>query len=557
MPNMPLRRLRVMISSTRKDLRQYRDEASRIIKKVAEEKEKSAQLIEVSMERETQSGDREFAVAVSKRWVNESDWIVLIIGWNYGTISDEEGADGLSVTEWEYRYAIDQGKKVFVFIAGELESANEYRHSDEEQVDLKNSYFLQTDAQREKLRRFKDDLARAFVDYFKNLAHFRNRLEKTLKEAIDDLPPVVQPGSKLADLILAVTPAIQNCILQVNRLAVCKKIHDCLHDLRHKVIRRLRDELLPIWRNDGTLSDRKVGFISNRSNDAQRLLGRIKGIQDLIAIGNTELIRRIDYLLDLPMFWDGENSWPTSDQFAETVDDFTAAVQAAFTEADNAMRLEERALYNLHTRLLEQIGRTPERWALSPAEEKTLASEIQRIAVNENRLANALTAHHDWQRAHDRLDVLQGFRETNRFERKLQAFINTDRKTLLQLVKQELDTLASGGTGNIQASQATDERAASFAILSTAPHFGHDNDDLRADLQRLNDLLDTIGERIDAEAFDRLRARFDDAFYRIDKSTKAEVARAQDRVVGFEHFLRELATRAEELPQRLQHDQLL
>src|SRR4029077_632563 len=125
MPDTPLRRLRIMISSTRKDLNQYREVASAVIKKVAEEQEKRAQLIEVSMEKETQSGDREFAVAVSKRWVSESDWIVLIVGWNYGTISDEEGANGLSVTEWEYRHAIDKGKKVFVFIAGELETANE------------------------------------------------------------------------------------------------------------------------------------------------------------------------------------------------------------------------------------------------------------------------------------------------------------------------------------------------------------------------------------------------------------------------------------------------
>ena len=100
-----VKQIKIMISSTRADLAQYREEASRIIKKVAAEKEKRVQLVEVSMEKETQSGDREFAVAVSKRWVEESDWVVVIVGWNYGTISDEVGADGLSVTEWEYRHA--------------------------------------------------------------------------------------------------------------------------------------------------------------------------------------------------------------------------------------------------------------------------------------------------------------------------------------------------------------------------------------------------------------------------------------------------------------------
>lgn len=56
------------------------------------------------MEEETQSGDREFAVGVTKRWVQEAD-CVLVVGWNCGTISDEVGADRLSVTDSEYRHA--------------------------------------------------------------------------------------------------------------------------------------------------------------------------------------------------------------------------------------------------------------------------------------------------------------------------------------------------------------------------------------------------------------------------------------------------------------------
>ncbi len=65
-------KIKIMISSTRADLAQYREEASQIIRMVAAEKEKKVQLVEVSMEKETQSGDREFAVAVSKRWVEEA-----------------------------------------------------------------------------------------------------------------------------------------------------------------------------------------------------------------------------------------------------------------------------------------------------------------------------------------------------------------------------------------------------------------------------------------------------------------------------------------------------
>src|SRR5262245_41867896 len=137
MPEPKVRTIKVLISSTRRDLDQYRKEASKIIKKVAEDVRDRIQLLEVSMEREPLSGDHEFAVAVSKRWVEESNWIILIVGWNYGTISDEEGANGLSVTEWEYRHACKSPeKKVFPFLAGDPGSPEQYRVSCGEEQDL-------------------------------------------------------------------------------------------------------------------------------------------------------------------------------------------------------------------------------------------------------------------------------------------------------------------------------------------------------------------------------------------------------------------------------------
>ncbi len=50
-----VRQVKIMISSTRADLGQYREEASNIIKKVAAEKEKWIHLVEVSMEKETRA----------------------------------------------------------------------------------------------------------------------------------------------------------------------------------------------------------------------------------------------------------------------------------------------------------------------------------------------------------------------------------------------------------------------------------------------------------------------------------------------------------------------
>jgi hypothetical protein len=200
---------------------------------VAAEKEKLVQLVEVSMEKEPQSGEREPPVTVSKRWVDESDWVVLIVAWNYGTVPEEPGTDGLSVTEWEYRHALDGGKKIFVFMAGDPEDpVNRYRCTDEERYDLKDWILKQSSEQIKSLCRFKEDLRSCHADLFANLRMFRERLEKTLREAVDktlcDAVEIqrIQPGTQLAELIHAVTPAIRDFTRKVTLIANCKQIHD-------------------------------------------------------------------------------------------------------------------------------------------------------------------------------------------------------------------------------------------------------------------------------------------------------------------------------------------
>jgi hypothetical protein len=210
-----IKQIKILISSTRADLVQYREEASKIIKRVAAEKEKRVQLIDVAMEKETQSGDRELAVAVSKGWVEEADWVVVIVAWNYGTISDEAGANGLSVTEWEYRHALTKDKKLFVFIAGSPGTENEYRVTGEEKKDLKNWFIGQKPGQLKKIEKFRHELGGPHAEMFANLQIFRERLEKTLKDAVDKLSPEIRPGTPLAELIVALTPNIRDCISKV------------------------------------------------------------------------------------------------------------------------------------------------------------------------------------------------------------------------------------------------------------------------------------------------------------------------------------------------------
>ena len=104
------------------------------------------------------------------------------------------------MTECEYKHAIKHHKKVFVFIAGDPDTKNRYRFSEEEKEDLKDWIFKQGNGQKEKLDNFRRELSQPHAEIFANLKHFRERLEKTLKDTIEDLPPEFEPGTPLAEL---------------------------------------------------------------------------------------------------------------------------------------------------------------------------------------------------------------------------------------------------------------------------------------------------------------------------------------------------------------------
>jgi hypothetical protein len=544
------RKIQVLISSSRADLLQYREEASVVIKRVAADVEKRVQLLQVSMEKETQSGDREFPVAVSKRWVDQSDWVVVIVGWNYGTISEEEGANGLSVTEWEYRHAVRQRKKTFVFVAGEPRTANEYRVSSEEREDLKNWNLTQDEVQKSKLKKFKEDVELSHVEMFMNLAHFRERLEKTLRNAIDDLPPDLQPGSALAELVLGLTPAIRACTRQVALIADGKRIHDCLHELHQQVIRRLREEVLPRWHQDGTLSQSKERLLGALLGKASRRLGAIEQMRSSIA-PDYHLLRSLDALLELPPLWDVESGPPpSSDQFADQLDDFAARARQAFYLADRSMATEERALDVLHARLLEGISEARRKRYLSRSEDEKLDEEIRRIGANKSRLASALARHHAWQEAHEKLEVLGDFRETDRFDTALWRSSQTDLSELLDLVLRELSTAVPDDANDTEGLDAANKQAAppspspSMPLVDAARTEESDFRRLAEHLEALKPLGNMPREEArgkGASIFDQMRVIFNDAFYDVNKRTLRDVLRAKRRVEDFEQLLQVLA----------------
>jgi len=536
--------IRIFISSTRADLYEYRLEAARIIEKVRQEKERYVQLRVVAMEREVQNGEREFPIAVSKRWVDESDWVVLIVGFHYGTISDEDGSRGISVTEAEFRYAVELGKKTFVFIAGDPNTADRYRASKEEEEDLKDWIPRQTPLMAEKLSAFKSDLRQYFVGPFANLPAFRERLEWTLKQNIDNLLPVIQPGTQLADLIVAVRPNVHACVVKVAQVANCKRIHDYLHDLRHRVIRPLHDEVVAVWIEQGTLSLAREKVIWRCLANRAEAMGGLRAARPLIGLDHQGLRDSVDAVLRRRPFWNIEaeavDERPSLEDFTEEVDEWAAEVQEAFSEADRSMAKEESDLRERYAALLDELKRARQQKQLGQADLQRLDDELDKVDANRTRMKNLLTSHHRWQEAHDKLVEMDSFRERSEFERKLNHYRGTSLGKLLSLLDEELEATQPAGRDSLQ----TPEQAAGETLCgraSAAQTAEGLREGLVDDLRAMRAGLETLRLTVAASAFDSMRKPFESAFYWVDKRTLNEVERAHERVLRIEDWLDRLA----------------
>jgi len=511
-----------MISSTRADLMQYRKTASAIIEKLRKENQAKRGIIEVSMEEAVQTGKREYAVALSKKWVKDSDWVILIVGWHYGTITDEKDADGLGVTEWEYRHALALGKEIFVFAAGVPNSADAYRASDRAKAPLNDWTIQQTPEQLEKLKAFRQELTTRHAAFFRDLDAFEKKLELTLRDNIDKLTLVVPPGSSLADLILAVEPAIEECAVSVMRLKCYKDIHDALHIFRQEVIKPIRDGVLPQWIKEGNLGravERKLSKLDRVAADEMR------GIQDKrISFqpgDTTDLAESLDMVKRSLPIWDppidnaASDAQPDIGVFSENLDNFAAVVQVAFTLANDAMQRQNRIFDRLHSALQTEISKARSDKGLSTAESATLDEEIGKVSQNAEDLAKTLGTHANWQTMHDKIESLQEHRDTDKYVNKLLPnFFNNELTRMKRLAADALTYARnkpnSRGELLIQELEAFES---SLAIWST-----HEK----------------------LEEFDSVRSAFDISFYKIDKNTKRIVDRSTDRVSGLLTLLRKL-----------------
>ncbi|MCB1905872.1 MAG: DUF4062 domain-containing protein [Rhodocyclaceae bacterium] len=510
-----------MICSTREDLLPYRVAASEIVSRIARDERHRFQILNTSMEDNTQSGAVESAIHVSKRWVEEADWIVVILGWLYGTVADDD-PQGLSITEWEYRHAralreAGADKRIFVFFAGEPKSAVGYRAAEGDEFDLKD--WMQS-PYADRMQAFRSFACGKHAEPFRNQAHFCERLDATLRDAVSTLVPNFPHSGGLAELLVRVQDDCRGCVAGVRQLARCKRIHDWLHTFRQDVLRKLWEEDLPLWRTRPSLSAREFAMLARRGIAAARLATRIEQECEGLDECHADLrLAVLDVIKEVSSLWP-EAECPATDatDVAERIDSLASAVRLAFSEANRAMLERQSALEALHAALVQHIGDHRASYGLTDEEDRLLDSELEQIRSNKRRLVEALLSHDKWQGYHDRLEAIYTKLGTPVFERELGRFTTTKLPGLEELLARMVQFPRGQGPGP----EAQSEHVAA----------------------ELHPRATALARHPDEESFRAFQAPFEQVFFHVDRATLAEVGRAEDRVAQFENALKNVALAA-------------
>lgn len=119
------RKLQVFVSSTFKDLIEERQAAVSAILKAGH--------IPAGMELFT-SADKSQMETI-KKWIDESDVYMLVLGGRYGSL---EPSSGVSYTELEYDYALEQEKPLFSVVINDIALENKVKEYGTEMMEKKN-----------------------------------------------------------------------------------------------------------------------------------------------------------------------------------------------------------------------------------------------------------------------------------------------------------------------------------------------------------------------------------------------------------------------------------
>lgn len=507
--NIPCRK--VFVSSTTKDLSEYRKAAYDVVTGLSKDYLGKFQLVPVTMDTEGQSGERVPAIDECINWVKESHWIVLIVAWNYGHV----GEAGISVTESEYRYATESckpPKKCFVYIAGDPNDGERAYIPDKETVNLATwkERGKVPDSDWARLIAFREHLREGRFDLFANIQDFRERLKNSLKRRIErELQP--QPRDPVfLTLLLRLKGKVAPCIRIIGLLANLKRMHDRLHKIRQLGVRRWREEVLTQWQ-EGPLTMTSAAHACqtflNGLVEVSKHEGGLSALLPLVSAEVPKVKARIEKVLEIDFSDATIKARSTRDEFEKAVNLYAGRVESAFSTANLEMQERTRELQKHYSDLQLGLSLARKQQGLTEEQDGRVGEEIELVRERFEELQTALKRHDHWQRLHEQLEKMDTYKATQLFEDELDRFLDRPED-----VSELLEDLRS----SIENSEKADEWS------------------------RKIDLVQNHSKRLKEEpemAYDAMRKAFDDVFFDVDIATLSKVEATERRVTDLDRAL--------------------
>lgn len=156
----PARKLQVFVSSTYTDLKEERQAAVEAIL--------TAGHIPAGMELFT-AGDRS-QMEVIRRWIDESDVFLLILGGRYGSL---EAGSGKSYTHLEYEYATEKGKPLFAVVINENALEERVKSAGTKVIEIENAA---------RLREFRQIVLGKMVRFWSDVRDVKLAIHETISD---------------------------------------------------------------------------------------------------------------------------------------------------------------------------------------------------------------------------------------------------------------------------------------------------------------------------------------------------------------------------------------
>jgi len=502
----------VFLSSTTRDLAAYRKVAREVIEAVNDTFSRRFTLKQESMDGQGQDGDATTPLEVSRAWVRDSDWVVLIVAWNYGYVPPGEAC---SVTESEYREAIKQGKKCFVFLAGELSDPPAFRfralsYEQDNLTDYRGA--IETRAHEPALQAFKDALRSQRFALFRDIEDFRVKLTQTLTQRIiKDLFATLGPEI----VALGLQRPLQACIREVKLLARLKRIHDTLHRIRQFGIRSWREELLASWPEESHPPlEARYKYVEG----AVEIQSLIALVSALVPELPDEVKRALPPLDKVTGYKVTDNIKNGRANFIQASEEFASRVQRLFTGCDAQMAHSARRLAQHYNSLAESTRNALDRRQVLPQREELLRAEHARSVHIHKRLQSVLHNHREWQMVHDQLERIDNTLDPG------------------QATDDEQKCEASNAALQREAFNLVDSRGAEVhALLAMATDIVTQDSSER--LNHWPRLILAVGVHLNAfistpqvSHYEAMRKSFDDLFFQIDLETLRAVEISEGNV---------------------------